>query len=250
MAMKLVVTDPEGGWEVVPLGDREMTFRVEAGRVRRLEGGEGAGVFRLEPVGGRWVFRLLDTSHKARLGGSSVDLLVLPEGEELALDSLVLRLSGEADLLASATASGATTRSAWVWSARVGDLPAFVFSWEGDELIVGRGSRFRCESGKLRIPDKGVSAEHCRIWLERGVFRIEDLGSRNGTFVDGRRVKRPRLVAPGAVISLGGCELVLHDRGGGGEQREYQRLRRAGSLVLLGGLALLAAWFLYRLLGG
>ena len=50
----------------------------------------------------------------------------------------------------------------------------------------------------------GVSRHHARIWRAAdGQFWIEDLGSRNGTFVNGARVDKAWLT-PGAAVALGG----------------------------------------------
>ncbi len=55
----------------------------------------------------------------------------------------------------------------------------------GQAFHVGRGSQ--CE---IRIADPRLSRRHARLLLRNGKATIEDLGSRNGTFVDGRQVER------------------------------------------------------------
>jgi serine phosphatase RsbU (regulator of sigma subunit)/pSer/pThr/pTyr-binding forkhead associated (FHA) protein len=82
----------------------------------------------------------------------------------------------------------------------------------------------------LILRDSRVSRSHARIVLENGVYVLEDLGSRHGTFVNGRRVKRKELentdrVEFGAqdsyqlLFALDGAELKrLMDQVGGGEQ--------------------------------
>jgi diguanylate cyclase (GGDEF)-like protein len=69
----------------------------------------------------------------------------------------------------------------------------------GQELVVGRGSG--CE---LQIDDGVLSRQHCRILRSGDSFVIEDLGSRNGTRVDGAPVTEIRLLPDGAQIQLGG----------------------------------------------
>ena len=59
----------------------------------------------------------------------------------------------------------------------------------GDEpVIVGRGS-----DCALALPPPRVSRQHCRIWQEEGRFHIEDLGSTNHTFLNGKAVARGEL---------------------------------------------------------
>jgi hypothetical protein len=68
--------------------------------------------------------------------------------------------------------------------------------------VVGRGA-----ASDLRLDDAGVSRRHAEIVLSDPP-RIEDLGSTNGTFVDGERVTSAELY-DGARIRLGGLDLVF-----------------------------------------
>jgi diguanylate cyclase (GGDEF)-like protein len=57
----------------------------------------------------------------------------------------------------------------------------------GKDILVGRD-----ENAQLRLTDDGVSRQHARIALHGSEARILDLGSRNGTFINGDRVaERP-----------------------------------------------------------
>jgi transcriptional regulator with AAA-type ATPase domain len=68
-------------------------------------------------------------------------------------------------------------------------------------LTVGTSSR--CD---VRLYDRAVSAQHCRIEpTDAGLF-LRDLGSRNGTWVDGLRVDRACL-APGSRLRLGRTDI-------------------------------------------
>lgn len=60
-------------------------------------------------------------------------------------------------------------------------------NWEGD-LTLGRG-----DANKVIMPDDAVSQSHARMWEDDGLFFIEDLGSSNGTFVEGVRIHSSRL---------------------------------------------------------
>lgn len=54
-----------------------------------------------------------------------------------------------------------------------------------------------------------VSRFHCRLHVtEEGRLEVEDLGSTNGTFVNGRRVERAAL-ASGDLVRLGRAELTV-----------------------------------------
>jgi DNA-binding NtrC family response regulator len=74
-----------------------------------------------------------------------------------------------------------------------------------ETVVMGRGPR-GCERRdrelSITIDDRRVSAEHARLTRVFGRWRLEDLGSRNGTVVNGARVARA-LLADGDLIELG-----------------------------------------------
>src|SRR5574341_162260 len=56
------------------------------------------------------------------------------------------------------------------------------------EYIIGR--RSDCQ---IFVPDMRVSRQHARIIRDSGRWQLEDLGSNNGTFVNGNRVQNAEL---------------------------------------------------------
>ena len=70
-------------------------------------------------------------------------------------------------------------------------------------FIVGRGP-----SADLNLPEAGGAGEHAMIGGQAGGFVLEDGGSRNGTYVNGRRVKRVPLLC-GNVITIGETDLTF-----------------------------------------
>jgi DNA-binding NtrC family response regulator len=76
-----------------------------------------------------------------------------------------------------------------------------------DELIIGR--RPGPGAAGYAIDDRRVSAEHARIGQQGEVFQVTDLGSRNGTLVDGRPVDETTRLRDGAILFLAGHALVF-----------------------------------------
>lgn len=59
------------------------------------------------------------------------------------------------------------------------------------------------------LDDPTASRHHCKVEPADGGLLVTDLGSANGTRVDGQRIEQPRLVPPGGVIALGETELLV-----------------------------------------
>lgn len=74
-----------------------------------------------------------------------------------------------------------------------------------EPTIAGRGP----ESSLQLDGDDFASARHARIEPRVDGVWVEDLGSTNGTFVNGARVTTERLLQPGDVLRLGQTELRL-----------------------------------------
>ena len=55
----------------------------------------------------------------------------------------------------------------------------------------------------IALPDSEVSRRHARIVMEDGVYTLEDLGSTNGTFIDGQRIQNPVQLRHGMTIDFG-----------------------------------------------
>src|SRR5690348_11189195 len=82
-----------------------------------------------------------------------------------------------------------------------------------DELVIGREAD---GAGQLAEDDE-ISRLHARVQLAgSGSCTIEDLGSTNGTFVNGRRISAPQTLSEGDTIALGGTSLEVRRLAGPG----------------------------------
>jgi hypothetical protein len=73
----------------------------------------------------------------------------------------------------------------------------------GGRLLLGRSP-----SCQLVFADDTVSRRHAELCFAEGRWMLRDLGSSNGTWVNGRRIVEAE-VAPGDDVQLGGCALRL-----------------------------------------
>ena len=77
------------------------------------------------------------------------------------------------------------------------------FELNSAQLTVGRG-------GQNDIPlasDDYASARHARFEPRQDGVWVQDLGSTNGTFLNGVRLERPRRLTPGDVVRVGETDL-------------------------------------------
>lgn len=72
------------------------------------------------------------------------------------------------------------------------------------EAIIGRN-----KSCDVSIRANFISARHVRIWYEDGEWLLEDLGSRNGTAINGQRIAQRVMLDPQDEISVGGIRFVF-----------------------------------------
>jgi two-component system, NtrC family, response regulator AtoC len=72
-------------------------------------------------------------------------------------------------------------------------------------VVIGRASEV-----ELQLNHASVSRRHATIRIEDAVMRVADLGSHNGTRVNGELVQESRTLASGDVVSVGDVVLVVH----------------------------------------
>jgi predicted component of type VI protein secretion system len=75
---------------------------------------------------------------------------------------------------------------------------------EEQETVIGRGT-----DCAIRLQDESVSRRHLRVLTIMGETFIEDLGSTNGTFINGERVTKTQL-NDGDIVQLGRVHLRYH----------------------------------------
>ncbi|MEK6406270.1 MAG: DUF3616 domain-containing protein [Acidobacteriota bacterium] len=75
---------------------------------------------------------------------------------------------------------------------------------KNEETQIGKGPR-----NDIVIADPAVSSAHAMVRLEGSGYTINDIGSRNGTVVNGERVTAPRQLNHGDVIGMGLSKLTF-----------------------------------------
>jgi DNA-binding winged helix-turn-helix (wHTH) protein len=77
------------------------------------------------------------------------------------------------------------------------------------EIVLSLGEHVlgRSNDAAIFVDDVGVSRDHARITIDEQGATLEDLGSKNGTMLNGRAIEGPTLLADGALIVLGATAL-------------------------------------------
>lgn len=150
-----------------------------------------------EPVG----LELIEGNSNLMLGDVQVELKVAGSSTSQRQKSPAPKPSepepGDDDLAREVTVVGNTGRK--------GTRQSLVIPVGEEEIILGRDP----ELAQVAIADLNISRQHCRVFSEDDRVYVEDLGSSNGTFVNGTEIRRRRPLTSGDTLSLGGQHLLF-----------------------------------------
>ena len=77
-------------------------------------------------------------------------------------------------------------------------------------FVLGRGS-----DADLRLDDKGVSRRHLQLTMQGGAVVASDMGSTNGTLINGAPLRAPVVLANGSLLRMGNTRIIFHSSTGG-----------------------------------
>ncbi len=103
-------------------------------------------------------------------------------------------------------------------------------------LRIGRGS-----GNDLVLQDLNVSRVHAEILRREDGYYVLDAGGKNGTFLNGRRITEPGLLAPGDRVRLGTTTLVFNGLPASPVEFDDRPLAGQGTAILPAGSAVLRA---------
>jgi DNA-binding winged helix-turn-helix (wHTH) protein len=83
--------------------------------------------------------------------------------------------------------------------------------WASRRIVLTEGANVigRDPDAAIPIDSPGVSRHHARILVSAGAATVEDLGSKNGSHVNGHRITAPLRLSDGDVIRLGAISLTF-----------------------------------------
>src|SRR5215213_3036889 len=91
---------------------------------------------------------------------------------------------------------------------RRGPQPNQVYDLNKDIVTLGRDI-----TNDITINDPECSRHHMRLTRGAGGFTVEDLGSTNGTFINGQRLTGARPLRPGDMLGLGETVTLAYEMG-------------------------------------
>lgn len=89
----------------------------------------------------------------------------------------------------------------WQWEARA---PLETDFRKRKSVVIGRG--IECD---IVVKDPKASRRHCRITRKEAEYTLEDLNSKNGTFVDGQRITSQVQLKPNQTFKVGDTVFYL-----------------------------------------
>ncbi|MCB0193152.1 MAG: FHA domain-containing protein [Anaerolineae bacterium] len=93
---------------------------------------------------------------------------------------------------------------------RQGPQAGMSFPLTGNQAVMGRE-----EGLEIVLQDPESSRRHARVYWQAGHYIIEDMGSTNGTFVNGIQITGPQFLNAGDSIGIGQTALVFQVASGG-----------------------------------
>ena len=106
----------------------------------------------------------------------------------------------------------------------------FEYAVDVDSLVIGRSSR--CD---LAVADRCLSRQHLRLFQLDGTWMVEDLGSRNGTRVNGLLISKPSADRVGDAIAVSTSLIVVGGAAADGSESTWdhtQSVFRAATEIL------------------
>src|SRR5205814_4588699 len=84
------------------------------------------------------------------------------------------------------------------------------------EILIGRGTE-----ADLPLGERAASRRHATLTVAGGQVQITDLGSMNGTYVNGERLEGERPLLAGDTVTIGEAMMILYLPPGAAPRRQF-----------------------------
>lgn len=167
----------------------------------------------LEQKGTDWVYKDQKSSNGTYVNGTKVDSLTLHNGTSLQLGknpSTSITITFHMDAHAAGTDSVSShetfiqQRESTTGLVQLGRIPRNT----KQTLIIGRGS-----DADIQLSSPAASRRHASLQADQPEWTIRDLNSKNGTFLNGKRIASPQRLRAGDIIQIASFRLVYEGQG-------------------------------------
>lgn len=112
----------------------------------------------------------------------------------------------------------------------------FEYHLQAGETLIGRSL-----DSDLVIRDRALSRKHARLYYRDHKLFLEDLGSHNGTWVEGQRIQKPTVLGSGSVFKVAENLIRVEYQNKPGLERDPGETTQTGSTLFLNAADLLAS---------
>jgi pSer/pThr/pTyr-binding forkhead associated (FHA) protein len=205
----------------IPLSDPCRIGRDEGNEVAVNDSGASRRHCRITRSGDGWLLEDLQSANGTFRNGERIDKARLADGDEVRIGATTLRFHASDEPAAAAAESdeirleepGGAVGSGGQGEAQAGFVLLFTAGDKKGERIPLGATRVtvgRKQGNTVVLRDPKVSGVHAEILLEGGRPVVRDLGSTNGTFLEGKRIEE-LVLSHGDRLQIGDSELVLTD---------------------------------------
>ncbi|MBL8767140.1 MAG: FHA domain-containing protein, partial [Planctomycetes bacterium] len=189
-----------------PLGDLTRLGREPGNEIVVNDGAASRRHAEVARDGDGYVLKDLKSANGTYRNDERIDTVKLAEGDRIKIGAVVLRFTTEASSAGSSSGGGAPAKDTRFALVFTGGERA------GDKLVVkeGRTTFGRKPGNTVTVKDPKVSGVHCEIVFEDGHPTLRDLGSTNGTYLEGKKVEEVPL-SHGDRVLVGDLDFVFTD---------------------------------------
>lgn len=87
------------------------------------------------------------------------------------------------------------------------------------KLTTGVTTLGRQETCQIQVKSSQVSRRHCELYEKKGVLLVKDLGSSNGTFVNGKKIRGEKALQAGDELGVGQVRFKVEQIAGAAPKR-------------------------------
>jgi len=217
MAYELTIAEGKGRGQRFEFDSPDITIGRDAENdVVLNDGGSSRRHCRIARDGEQWILEDLRSANGTFKNEERIDRSRLVEGDVVRIGNTTLRfMAGDAatrdgDLEISledpGSGGGDSKAGGWVLIGVTGEVSGKRFELTGQRLTLGRKN-----TNTVALVDAKVSGVHCEVVFEGGKPVLRDLGSTNGTFLEGKRIDEIAL-SHGDRFGVGECVFVVADK--------------------------------------